>query len=120
MDAVMSLKGPVERVGGTLCLRIPLEAGGTQLAASCLTISRIEDELLVVDLPDWLAEKLHVTEGSTVWVDNRDGKFTITPADTLLADDGSNHIGPADVGPAGVGSAEGGPAEGARPTDDPS
>ena len=73
----ISIGGPVERVDGRLVLRIPLEAGGRILAECARGISSIENDLLVVVIPDWLAQKLGLFAGSQVIVDNKNGKFNI-------------------------------------------
>ena len=75
-----SLGGPVARVDGRLVLQIPLGAGGAALVACSRGIGRVENDTLIVTIPDWLAEKLEIGEGSAVIVDNRNGKFNITPA----------------------------------------
>ncbi|MFZ0212983.1 MAG: hypothetical protein WBE20_13615 [Candidatus Acidiferrales bacterium] len=78
-DGVVSLKGPVEKVGGKLVLRIPLAVGGEELIQSARGISSVEGDYLVIEIRDWLAEKLGITEGSWVHVHNTDGKFHIQP-----------------------------------------
>jgi hypothetical protein len=75
----VSVKGPVEKIDGKLVLRIPLAAGGEELAPSARGIGSLDGEYLVVGIPDWLAEKLGIGEGSWVHVDNHDGKFHIQP-----------------------------------------
>ncbi len=80
VDEITSLAGPVERVDGKLVLQIPLAEGGAQLVECSRGIGRVEGEDLVVTIPDWLAAKLGIDEGSTVVVDNRGGKFNITPS----------------------------------------
>jgi len=79
-DYVTCLDGPVERIDGQLVLRIPLDAGGDDLHDVARGISRIDGDCLEVRIPDWLAEKLGIWEGTIVTVDNRNGKFNITPA----------------------------------------
>ncbi|MFL5563252.1 MAG: hypothetical protein ACJ79K_17435 [Gemmatimonadaceae bacterium] len=79
MDEITSLSGPVELVEGKLVLRIPTAEGGAQLAAAARGIGRIEDDELVVEILPWLATKLRIREGTIVAVDNRGGKFNITP-----------------------------------------
>lgn len=74
-----SLTGPVERLDGRLFLRIPLAAGGRELVECSRGISTVADGLLVVEILPWLAEKLKISEGSLVTIDNRDGKFNIEP-----------------------------------------
>jgi hypothetical protein len=81
MESITALRGPVERVDGKLTLRIPLAAGGQQLLAGARSISQVEGDLLIVNIPDWLAEKIGVSDGSVVVIDNRDGKFNLSPAD---------------------------------------
>ena len=61
-------------------IRIPLDAGGEQLRLVCEAISEIDADDLVVPIPDWLAKKIQVGEGTMVYVDDRDGKFNITKA----------------------------------------
>ena len=78
-EDVTSLQGPVEVLDGGLVLRIPLDAGGADLAQSARGIAEVRDGLLVVRIPPWLAEQLGISAGTVVRVDNRDGKFTITP-----------------------------------------
>ena len=65
---------------GKLMLRIPLVAGGQKLIESSRGISSVEGDHLVIEMRDWLAEKLGITEGSLVYIDNHDGKFNIQPA----------------------------------------
>jgi hypothetical protein len=76
----ISLHGPIEREGDRLVLRIPLAAGGDQLRLVCEGISEIDGEDLVVPIPNWLAEKIRVAEGTEIFVDDRGGKFNITKA----------------------------------------
>jgi hypothetical protein len=80
---VTSLGGPVELVEGELVLLIPLAAGGHELVPFTRGIGRIEGEVLRIVIPHWLAEKLDISEGCRVIVDNAGGKFNIrraTPA----------------------------------------
>lgn len=70
--------GPIEREGSRLVIRIPLDQGGGDLHLVCQQISEIDGDDLVVPIPDWLAEKIRVGEGTMVYVDNRGGKFNIT------------------------------------------
>ena len=79
MDDITSLEGPVERIDGKLVLLIPLEHGAA-LVECARGIGQVEGEDLVVTIPEWLAEKLSINDGSTVVVDNRNGKFNITLA----------------------------------------
>ena len=75
---VISIQGPVELHGDQLALRIPLDAGGRQLAPLCSRIGIVDGEFLIVVIKPWLAEKLNIALGSLVVVDNENGKFTIT------------------------------------------
>jgi hypothetical protein len=78
MTDFVSLEGPVELVGGKLMLRIPLAAGGDRLAPLARGIGTSDGEYLNVVIPPWLADKLRIGAGSLVFVDNKNGKFTIT------------------------------------------
>lgn len=78
VDDFISIEGPVERIEGNLVLRIPLSAGGEQLAPLARGIGLIEGDYLCVVIKPWLAEKLRIEEGSLVIVDNNNRKFTIT------------------------------------------
>lgn len=60
-------------------LRIPLSSGGDMLKECTRGISEIQDDMLCIDIKEWLAQKLGVSEGSEVTVDNAGGKFNITP-----------------------------------------
>jgi len=72
------LEGPVELIDGKLTLSIPLSEGGTKLQASARSISYVANDCLNVVIPDWLAKKLGIVEGTRVGVDNRDGRFNVT------------------------------------------
>ena len=76
-QSYISVQGPVERRDNRLILRIPMDAGGNQLRAVAQTTSFVEDDVLVVLLPEWLAERMHLGEGSEVYVDDRWGKLNI-------------------------------------------
>lgn len=78
MDDFISIKGPVECVDGDLVLRIPLDEGGYELVPVAGRIGEVKDGCLCVVIRPWLAEKLGIREGSLVFVDNKNGKFTIT------------------------------------------
>ncbi len=78
MPEPISIHGPVELVDGNLTLRIPLEVGGAELAPLARGIGEVEGEYLTVIIKPWLAEKLRIGAGSLVFVDNKNGKFTIT------------------------------------------
>ena len=82
MSKTISIGGPVEEIDGQLMLRIPLEAGGTELASVARGIGEIRGELLVVVIQPWLAEQLGLFAGSAVIVDNEGGKFNIRSDDT--------------------------------------
>lgn len=76
-----SLKGPVETVDGKLVLLIPLEAGGNTLLPFARGIGEVDGENLKVTIPEWLATRLGIQDGSQVFVDNENGKFNITRAE---------------------------------------
>ena len=86
----MSLQGPAEKIDGELVLLIPLEAGGAELAESGRGIAVVEGDYLRVNIPDWLAAKLGIEEGSLVGVDNKGGKFNITAIDRPPPHTGEN------------------------------
>jgi hypothetical protein len=79
MSEVTSLEGPVELLNGALVLMIPLAHGGNDFVACSRGIGQIEGDCLKVTIPQWLAEKLTIRQGSIVQVDNQDGKFNIRP-----------------------------------------
>ena len=74
----VALEGPVERRGDRLVLRVPLAEGGERLKAAARETAYEEDGSLVVVLPEWLAERMRLHEGSAVHVDNRWGKLNIS------------------------------------------
>ena len=78
MADYISLEGPLQSIDGQLVLLIPLEAGGDKLAPFARGIGEIDGDCLKVIVQPWLAEKLRVSAGSLVFVDNKNGKFTIT------------------------------------------
>lgn len=78
MTDPISLEGPVELVNGQLVVRIPLAAGGDKLAPLARGIGETDSEYLNVVIQPWLAAKLRIGAGSLVFVDNKNGKFTIT------------------------------------------
>lgn len=78
MTEFISLEGPVEMWNGEFTLRIPLEAGGAALMDCARGIGQSDGEYLNIVIKPWLAEKLQISNGSIVIVDNRDGKFNIT------------------------------------------
>ena len=73
----MSLQGPVERRENRLVLRIPLDAGGDKLQLVARATSFVEGRNLVVLLPEWLAQRMGIGEGSEVHIDDRWGKLNI-------------------------------------------
>lgn len=81
MAKITSLRGPVESIDGKLMLRIPLAAGGSELVACSRGIGESDGQFLSIHIMDWLAEKLGISEGSIVAVDNADGKFNVRPVD---------------------------------------
>ena len=81
MGHITSLIGPVESLDGKLMLRIPLETGGRELVACSRGIGEVDGDFLSIHSINWPAERLGISEGSTVVVDNANGKFTIRPSD---------------------------------------
>jgi hypothetical protein len=75
----ISIRGPVETRDGKLTLMIPLAAGGSELATYSKGIAEIEGEYLRVTIPDWLASKMKIQDGSLIDVDNQNGEFTFSP-----------------------------------------
>jgi hypothetical protein len=84
---VTTLEGPVKRVEGRLVLWIPLVLGGSQLVECSRGIGEVDGEYLKVVVPDWLAEKMGITEGCRIRVDNRDGRFNIWRVDSAKPDE---------------------------------
>ena len=84
MPDTISICGPVEKIDGQLTLRIPLEAGGRELASYARGIGEVKDGFLVVIIQDWLATKLGLFPGSNVIVDNEGGKFNIRGNDPAV------------------------------------
>jgi hypothetical protein len=78
VTTLISIEGPVELIDGQLTLLIPLSVGGAQLASLARGIGEVEGEHLKVVIQPWLAEQLRIGAGSLVFVDNKNGKFTIT------------------------------------------
>jgi hypothetical protein len=74
----VSIQGPVEQREGQLVLRVPLEDGGHRLRTIARAVSFVENGDLVVLLPEWLAERMDLREGTTVHVDDRWGKLNIS------------------------------------------
>ena len=82
MPDYLSFEGPIESIDGQFVLRIPLEVGGDKLAHFARGIGEVADGFLSVIIQPWLAEKLRVSAGSLVFVDTKNGKFTITRSAT--------------------------------------
>jgi len=78
-DDVTTLGGPVEEIAGKLTMRIPLAAGGADFIECTQGIGRVVGADLHVVIPASLAEKLGVSAGMEVVVDNRSAKFNIYP-----------------------------------------
>ena len=79
----ISIRGPVETKGGKLTLMIPLEAGGSDLVSCTKGIAEIEGDYLKITIPDWLAAKMKIQEGSLIDVDNKNGKFSFSPVGNM-------------------------------------
>lgn len=62
MDDVISVTGPVERINGSLTLRIPLTAGGDKLVPLTMKIATIDGDCLNVVIKPWLADLFGVSE----------------------------------------------------------
>ena len=78
-ENITSLSGPVELVNGRLMLQIPLAGGGDQFIDVSRGIGVVVGDELHVTIPDWLAKRLGIVEGTVVDIDNRDGKLNIRP-----------------------------------------
>ena len=63
--------------GHHLVLRVPMDAGGDSLQHVAGDMARVIDGRLVVFLPDWLAQKMHLHEGCEVHIDTRWGRLNI-------------------------------------------
>ncbi len=81
MATITSWTGLVEKTDGKLVLRIPLASGGDELVACTQEAGKVEGDFLNIVIVDRLAEELGIFEGSTVDVDNADGKFHIRLSD---------------------------------------
>ena len=77
MGNVTSLQRFVENIDGKLMLRIPLAAGGRELVECSRGISEIDGDFLNIVIPDWLADKLGISEGTTLVVGNANDRFNI-------------------------------------------
>jgi hypothetical protein len=82
MTEITSLEGPVDLVDDQLVLSIPLEYGGDKLAPFAKGIGVVEGDSLTIVIQPWLAEKLQISAGSLVVVDNRNDKLNITRSPT--------------------------------------
>jgi hypothetical protein len=51
------------------------------LVACSRGIGEVNGDFLSIHIKDWLAERLGMSEGSTVVVDNASGTFNIRPSD---------------------------------------
>lgn len=51
------------------------------MAAAAKGISQVDGDYLRVTIPDWLADKLGIREGTVVNVDNTGGKLNILPTE---------------------------------------
>jgi hypothetical protein len=56
-----------------------LSAGGDQLIECSKGIAEVCGEYLKVIIPEWLAGTLRIEERSLIRIDNKDGKFNISP-----------------------------------------
>lgn len=81
MANVTSLQRFVENIDGKLMLRIPLAAGGRELVECSRGISEVDGDFLNIVIPDWLAEKLGISEGTTLVVGNANDRFNIRRGD---------------------------------------
>jgi hypothetical protein len=88
MGKTVGVQGPIEEIDGQLVLLIPLEFGGRDLAANAAGIGEIVGDVLRVDIPDWLAQRLNLSVGTIVDIDNTDGKFNIR---RVASESPSNH-----------------------------
>jgi hypothetical protein len=76
---LVTMKGPVVKVGEELMLLIPLENGGAELIECLKGIGEVDGEFLKVEIPESLAELLQIGEGDLVCVHNSGGTFHIQP-----------------------------------------
>lgn len=76
MSSVVALEGPVELIGGTLALRIPIARGARRLLDGIEGIGEVDGKYLRITIPD----DLGFARGSVVVVTNRDGAFSISPS----------------------------------------
>ena len=73
----VSIQAPVESREGRLVLRIPMDAGGAKFQLVAQASSFVEGDDLVVLLPEWLAHRMQLGEGTEVHLDDRWGKLNI-------------------------------------------
>lgn len=73
----LSLRGSVEVVEGKFMLIIPLASGGSEFIKCSQGISKVEGEYLKITIPDWMASKIGLQDGSLVDIDNRNGQLNI-------------------------------------------
>ena len=76
----VSIKGPIEKIDGKLMLLIPLVVGGRELADCTHGIGRVEGDFLKIEVLPWMAEKLGVSEGTIMAIDNTTGEFRMQRA----------------------------------------
>ena len=67
-----------ELLAGQLTLQIPLEVGGADFEEAASGISTVADGCLNIVIPDWLAAKLGIVDGSIVAIDNHGGKLNLS------------------------------------------
>ena len=80
MSREVSIKGPLEKIDGKLVLQIPLAVGGRELADYTKGIGHVEGHFLKIEVLPWMAEKLGVSEGTVMSVDNITGEFRMQRA----------------------------------------
>ena len=78
-EEVTSLSGPVEMVDNRLVLQIPLAEGGAGLVAASRGIGVVIEDYLEITIPAWLAQRLGISDGTVVNVNNLNGKLNIIP-----------------------------------------
>jgi len=71
----VSIHGPIEKEEDELFLRIPLAVGGKELIGYTKGIGRVDGDFLKIEVMPWMAEKLGVSEGTVMRVDNLTGEF---------------------------------------------
>lgn len=79
VEGGLNLERSVERIGERLAISLPMSEGGNQFVDCTREIAEIDRdrERLNIFVPDWLAQKMHLAEGSKVIISNLDQKFTI-------------------------------------------